>query len=57
VLENDGELLVVDGTNTSSFDPIKKYKVSDKETWSAPALSGNRVFVKDESTLTLWTVN
>jgi len=57
VLENDGELLVVDGTSTSGFDPIKKYKVSDKETWSAPALSGNRVFVKDESTLTLWTVN
>ena len=57
VLENDGELVVVDGSNTSGFTPIKKYKVSDTETWSAPALSGNRVFVKDESTVALWTVN
>ena len=57
VLENDGELLVADGTKTSSFEPIKKYKVSDAQTWSAPAISGNRLFVKDETSVALWTLN
>jgi len=57
VLENDGELLVADGTKTSSFDAIKKYKVSESQTWSAPAISGNRLFVKDETSVALWTLN
>lgn len=57
VLENDGELLVADGTKTSSFEPIKKYKVSEAQTWSAPAISGNRLFVKDETSVALWTLN
>jgi outer membrane protein assembly factor BamB len=55
VLEADGELLVADATNTTAFTPIKRYKVADADTWPAPALSGNRIFVKDVSSLTLWT--
>lgn len=55
VLESDGELLVV-RPNPTSFDLVKRYKVADQETWSQPALSGNRIFVKDVSTLTLWTI-
>jgi hypothetical protein len=27
------------------------------ETWTQPAISGNRFFVKDVSNLTLWTLN
>lgn len=57
VLQNDGQLLVVDGTNTKSFTPTHTYKVSDTPTWSAPAISGNRVFVKNESSLALWTLD
>jgi outer membrane protein assembly factor BamB len=57
VLENDGELLVADGANTSSFTPMQRYKVSDTPTWSAPAVSGNRLFVKDEASLALWTLD
>jgi hypothetical protein len=30
---------------------------SDSATWAQPAISGNRVFVKDASSLALWTVN
>jgi hypothetical protein len=30
--------------------------VADTETWTQPAISGNRLFVKDVSTLTLWTI-
>jgi outer membrane protein assembly factor BamB len=56
ILENDGELVVARRSATA-FDPIKRYKVADAETWSQPAISGNRIFVKDVSTLTLWTLN
>ena len=34
-----------------------KYKVADSETWTQPTIIGNRVFVKDVSTLALWTLN
>ena len=54
-LEDDGELLVARG-NSAMFEAIKRYKVADSETWTQPAISGNRIFVKDVSSLTLWTV-
>jgi outer membrane protein assembly factor BamB len=56
ILENDGELVVAKGS-TTAFEPLKRYKVADAETWSQPAISGNRIFVKDVSSLTLWTLN
>jgi hypothetical protein len=31
--------------------------VADSDTWTLPTISGNRVFVKDISTLALWTVS
>lgn len=57
ILENDGELVVADGTKTSGLTPIRRYKVADTATWAAPAISGNRIFVKDESSVTLWTLD
>ena len=57
ILENDGELLVVDGTKTASMTPLRRYKVADTPTWAAPSISGNRIFVKDETSVTLWTVD
>jgi outer membrane protein assembly factor BamB len=57
VLEADGELLVADANNKTAFTPIKRYRVADADTWPAPSLSGNRIFVKDVSSLTLWTVD
>jgi outer membrane protein assembly factor BamB len=56
VLEDDGELIVVRGP-ASGFEPLRRYKVSDSPTWAQPAIAGNRVFVKDESALALWTLN
>jgi outer membrane protein assembly factor BamB len=56
ILENDGELVVA-RRSTTAFEPVKRYKVADAETWSQPAISGNRIFVKDVSSLTLWTLN
>jgi outer membrane protein assembly factor BamB len=55
-LEDDGELVVARASQTA-FEPLKRYKVADTATWTQPAYSGNRVFVKDVTNLTLWTVN
>jgi hypothetical protein len=55
-LENDGELMVVKSSQTS-FEPLHRYTVADDATWAQPTISGNRVFIKDVSTLALWTLN
>lgn len=55
-LEDDGELVVARASRTA-FEPVQRYKVADSETWTQPSYSGNRIFVKDVSTLALWTVN
>jgi outer membrane protein assembly factor BamB len=53
-LEHDGELVVIRHSLTQ-FDPVARYKVAMAETWPQPTLSGDRVYVKDVSSLTLWT--
>jgi outer membrane protein assembly factor BamB len=53
-LEDDGELVVVRHSRTR-FEPIARYNVATSETWAQPAISQNRLFVKDVSSLTLWT--
>ncbi len=55
-LEDDGELVVF-RSGATAFEPLGRYKVAESETWTQPAISGNRVFVKDVSTLALWTLN
>ena len=56
VLEDDGDLLVLQDTLTA-FEPLRRYKVAEAETWTQPVISGNRVFVKDVTSLALWTLN
>jgi len=55
-LEDDGELIVARSSRTA-FEVLRRYKVAETETWAQPTISGNRIFVKDLSTLALWTVN
>jgi outer membrane protein assembly factor BamB len=55
-LEDDGELVVARNSKTG-FEQLRRYKVSDAATWPQAAYSGNRVFVKDVSNLSLWTLN
>lgn len=55
-LEDDGELVVF-RSGPSGFETVKRYTVAESETWTQPTFSGNRIFVKDVSNLTLWTVN
>jgi outer membrane protein assembly factor BamB len=55
-LEDDAEL-VVGRVNAGAFQELKRYTVANGATWAQPVLSGNRIFVKDVSTLALWTLN
>jgi outer membrane protein assembly factor BamB len=56
LLESDGELVIARRSATA-FEPIKRYKVAETETWSQPAIVGNRIFVKDVSSLIVWSIN
>jgi outer membrane protein assembly factor BamB len=55
-LENDAELVIFKA-NKAGFNPLKRYTVAMGETWTQPAIAGNRFFVKDVNNLTLWTLN
>lgn len=55
-LESDGELVIA-RNNQTAFELVRRYKVSANETWAQPAITGNRVFVKDVTSLTLWSWN
>src|SRR5215510_10647384 len=56
VLKDDAQLMVARST-PGGFEPLKTYTVATSATWPAPAISGNRIFVKDISTVALWTIN
>ena len=53
-LEDDAELVVVSAEATR-FAPLRRYAVADSSTWAQPVISGDRVFVKDVTSLALWT--
>jgi len=54
MLKDDAELIVAKAS-ASAFAPVKRYTVADSATWAQPTISGNRMFVKDTNSLTLWT--
>jgi outer membrane protein assembly factor BamB len=56
-LLNDDAELIVARANRKGFDPIVRYTVADSATWAQPAISGNRIFIKDTTTLSLWTID
>jgi outer membrane protein assembly factor BamB len=55
MLKDDGELIVANAS-ASGFEPVKRYTVADSATWAQPTIAGNRIFIKDVSTLALWTI-
>jgi len=55
-LEDDAELVVFRASRTG-FEVQKRYQVAHSATWAQPAISGSRLFVKDVSSLTLWTLH
>ena len=56
LLKDDGELIVA-RANPAAFEPLKRYTVAESATWAQPTISGRRIFIKDVSTLTLWTLD
>ena len=55
-LQDDAELLLVSASRTG-LEVVERYEVADSATWTQPTLAGNRLYVKDISTLTLWTLD
>src|SRR5262249_33088003 len=54
---NDNAELIVARSSRNDFEPLRRYTVADSPTWAQPAISGNRIFVKDLASLTLWALN
>jgi outer membrane protein assembly factor BamB len=55
-LEDDGELVVMKASRTE-MKVVKRYDLADSQTWAQPVISGSRMYVKDVTQLTLWTLN
>jgi outer membrane protein assembly factor BamB len=51
----NSELAVLEPGN-SGVKEIAKFKIAGSEVWSYPIFSGNRVYIKDSDSLTLWTI-
>ena len=55
LLSDDGELIVA-RTSPTGFEPLRRYRVADSETWAHPAIVGDSIFVKDLSSVALWSL-
>ena len=56
LLNDDAESIVAKPTR-SGFEPIMRYTVADSATWAQPTISGDRIFVKDLTSLSLLTLD
>jgi outer membrane protein assembly factor BamB len=54
-LTDSGRLLVVAST-ASGYEPMTEYRVSDTQTWPHPVLVGNRLLIRDRTTLRSYRV-
>jgi len=55
-LKDDGDL-IVQPWKTRTFEPLRRYPVGTSATWAQPVVAGSRIFIKDLSTLALWTLD
>jgi len=55
VLPNSSELIAFQPSATEYME-LARTKVADTPTYAHPVIAGNRVYVKDEETLTMWTI-
>ena len=56
VLTPSAQLVVVEPTE-KELKQVASYKVAPGQTHAYPVASGNRIFIKDKDSVTLWTVN
>ena len=50
-----GELVVFE-PNAKEFKSLARYQVADSGTYAYPVVAGNRVFIKDQNSVTLWSI-
>ena len=50
VLTDRGQLLIVKPSG-KGYEPVAEYKVSDTQTWAYPVFLGDRILVRDQTTL------
>ena len=55
LFSSDSELVVFKPSDMK-FEEVAKYKIASSATWAYPIIAGNRVFVKDKDSVTLWTI-
>ncbi len=55
-LTAEAELMVA-RANPSQLEVLKRYTVATSATWAQPVLAGQRLLVKDVSSISLWTIN
>jgi len=54
-LPSSSELIVFKPSD-SEYSELAKIKVAEAESYAHPVISGNRIFVKDQESVTLWTI-
>jgi outer membrane protein assembly factor BamB len=54
-LPSNGELIVIQ-PNTKEFTVLARIEVFETGTYAHPVVAGNRIFIKDDNTLALWTL-
>jgi hypothetical protein len=48
--------LVVFLPDATAFKKLASYKVADTPVYAYPVLAGNRIYVKDQDSVILWTI-
>ena len=55
-LPSSSELIVIEPSD-KEFIELARIKVSEKPIYAHPVIVGNRIFIKDEETFTMWTID
>jgi outer membrane protein assembly factor BamB len=50
LLTNDANLIILP-VNAKEYAPVTQYTVADSQTWAHPVVIGNRILIKDDTTL------
>ena len=54
-LTDDADLIVAN-RSAKGFEAVAKYQTADSPTWAHPVLWGRQILIKDDSSLSLWSV-
>ena len=55
-LPNSSELIIFKPSDKEYIE-LARIKVSDTPTYAHPVIAGNRIYIKDEETLTMWMID